>query len=476
VRCSSGPLSVNPATAALRTIFSSPEALLKFLTEPSIDPSKSNKPTPKTPPPRRLQRPTVAAAFTQIIISIAFSCAVAFISVLPIIHETRGDSALKKAVIIVCCVSTLANLFQTSLNGVKHEINPQLYRSQSGRNELKFKSIWDSTLQSILFLAVLVPIISMFVSTEWRDNLVCFGAAFCITFYLQFFDYSLKVFLCSTPDVQKVAEECLSDESPEAYLEVVLQSLCHSNFDLVKSLSNVSASAVWSDLEREEQKRNEASTTMMAQTLLYKTIIDERGPHLEEDVLRLAILTSLCRQREHVEIFKAPYTVPLCRGLCAYFGGIGEALILISAKKHELVGQWLLAPGTVVMTEYAVQVAASCLCSVISKNPTMWRNTRIATLVPTLLHSYCRLETGMLNYALSLDGMRATSVEEADKMNFFRTSCPQLLSLFSTLNNCCRVLLQRALEDSRRSAVFASCDQELLRWCEGKQYSIEISR
>lgn len=408
------------------------------------------------------------------LISVALSLAVAFMSVLPLIHETHGDTPLKKAIVAVCCLSSLAHLFQTSFDGISHEINPQHYRwTHDWSNELKIKSLRDSTLQSALFAGLCVPLIAVFVSTEWRDNLICFGTACCITFYLQFFDFTLRIFLCSTPDIQKVVEESLSDESVEVYLEVVLQSVCHSNSKLVKRLSNVSDSTACSDLEREEQKRNELSITEMANTLLYKTIQDEGGPHLEDDILRLAILTSIGLQGEEGKVFDEPYNVPLCRGLCAYFGGIGEALILITTKKQDLVGQWLLPPGAVVMTECAVGIATSCLCSAISKNPTTWRNTHLATLVPTLLNSYHRLETGMLNHAQSLSGIRASFVEEADKISLFRQSCPHLLSLYATINKSVGILLQKALNGSRRADVLASCDQEMLKWCEVKQNLFE---
>ncbi|KAL3923969.1 MAG: hypothetical protein SGILL_001330 [Bacillariaceae sp.] len=234
-------------------------------------------------------------------------------------------------------------------------------------------------------------------------------------------------------------------------------------------MSNLPVSAACSNIEWEEQKRNESSIGLMAKTLLYKTINDEKGPHLEEDTLRLAILTSVNLQRGEGKIFTEPYVVPFCRSLIAYFGGVGEALILGTTKKHDLLGQWLLPPGTTVMTEYAVRIATTCLCSSISKNPVTWSYTHLASLLPTLLVSCHRLETGMVNYAQCQSEMRASFVEEADKISLFRQRCPHLLPLFVTLNNCCGILLQTALNGSRRADVLASCDQQMRKWCEDKQ-------
>lgn len=91
---------------------SSPDALLKFLADPSTDTPKLQKPTTK-PQARCLQSPTIPYAFAQIIISIPLSCGVAFISILPFLQEMHGDLPLKMTVVIVTCLSTLANLILT---------------------------------------------------------------------------------------------------------------------------------------------------------------------------------------------------------------------------------------------------------------------------------------------------------------------------------------------------------------------------
>jgi hypothetical protein len=246
-------------------------------------------------------------------------------------------------------------------------------------------------------------------------------------------------------------------------------------------LSNVSTTAIWWDIEKEEKKRNEAAISSMATLLLYKTPMDEAGPHLEEDIFRLALVSSLSTWvgdggADEWKKLEGPYFVPICRGLCAYIGGLGEALIQITSNKQCLRSQWLMPPGCVVIAEYAIRGATHCLLSAISSNITTWRNSHLSTLVPALLASLCRLETGLVEYVQILGQITPSAIPENEKINLVRTHCPQYLPLFLMVNSCSRILLQTIFQETTRSEVLATCDRDMLLWCDAKLDSIEYPR
>ncbi|KAG7364570.1 hypothetical protein IV203_037772 [Nitzschia inconspicua] len=478
VRCSSSPLAMHPVAATIRSVTTNKEALLRVLAGKSQDTAVDKK-GDQTPPPRRFQWPKLRYGFSQMIITIVFSIAATFTSVLPLTHDgIHGDTPMKNAIITVAIVTNLAHLFQATLDGTSHELNPLRHGIKSGW-EAKFWSVSDSYFRSFWAPGIVILVVSYFGTTDWKDMLICILTAIVMTVHAIVFDSILKASLCATPpDIMKSIEVSASDGSPEVFLCVVLQSLCHSNNELAKNLSNISTTAIWLDLEKEEKKRNELAISTMATALLYKSPLDESGPHLEEDVLRYALVSSIGSWScdggvEEWKSLKEPYFVPICRGLCAYFGGLGEALVQCTSDKQSLSDQWLLPPGSVVVAECSVQGATHCLLSAISSNISTWRNSHLATLVPALLTSLFRLETGMLRYAQKIGQIPPKDVPESEKISLFRNYCPQLLALFSMVNRCSRNILQKISQETRRSEVLACCDREMLQWCDAKLDSIE---
>jgi hypothetical protein len=474
---------MHPAASTIRSITTSADAFLNHLTASTASNPLSGatgKPETTTLPPRRLQWPTFRAAFAQIIITIACSVAAAFTSVLPFTHDgTHGDTLMKSAIIMVAVVTNFADLFQSTLDGAGHEINPLLYGAKSGW-KAKIWSIPDSYLRSLWAPGLLIVVASISGSSDWKDFCTCLGTAVLMAAHARLLDAIMKISLCSIPqDIMNSVAVCASDGSEAIFLDVVLQSLCHSQIELARSLINVSSNAIWFDVEKEEKKRIENAISVMAKALLYKSPLDESGPHLEEDILRLALVSSIGSwsgegsAADEWRTLKEPYFVPICRGLCAYFGGLGEALIQCTSDKTGLKDQWLMSPGSVVLAEYSVRGATRCLLSAISSNTTTWRNTHLATLVPALLTSLFRLETGMLRYAQKLGGLPLSPVRESEKIGLFRTQCPQHLPLFFMVNTCSRSLLQKISQENRRSEMFSSHDREMLQWCDAKLDSIE---
>jgi len=462
-RCSSSLLFVNPVAGALRSVFSSADSFIKFLTEPNNEPTKWRESKPKLVA-SRLQRPTIQVSFVQIIFSGFISCAFAFTSVLPFFHDgLHGDSPLKIALIFSCVVSGLIQVFLTTLDGTSHEINPKRYRSNFRNSNVQ--TILDSTSmkQSIFYLVLVLTLIKFTMSISLKDSLCCFVAGLAIMLQLYLFDFMLRDFLCFTPpNIRGIVEEGAGDGSVEVFLDVVLRSICQSNNELVRELSDVSTSAACLDLEREELKRSDAAITVMATTLLYDTC--EAGPPLEGDILRLAILTSIAdwvcsasaTSKEWGSLAE-PYMVPLCRALCTYFGGLGEALILSTAEDHIIRGEWLVPPGSVFLAECAVEGAVFYLTN---------KKTHLATLISTFLNSSHRLETGLIKYARGLGGIKQSSTEQFDAMRLLQTNCPELVPLFSLINSSTKSLLENTSNDLGRLDFLDSF--ELQHWCREK--------
>ena len=210
----------------------------------------------------------------------------------------------------------------------------------------------------------------------------------------------------------------------EVFLDVVLRNLLHSDDELVKKLGNSTStrSSVWMDLEQEEQKRNDFAITTMSNILLHKTSKDEAGPHLEDDVLRLAILSSIggsgSSEKYLVGIINAekgglsstePYAaMPIVRALCAYAGGIGKALLIIAGSNNRTLreDEWVLPPAAIYMAECAIRGASRCilhslnLASSSSSSSVMpGKNTSLSILIPVLLSSAFILENGIVRFA-----------------------------------------------------------------------------
>jgi hypothetical protein len=273
------------------------------------------------------------------------------------------------------------------------------------------------------------------------------------------------------------------DDRMEVFLDVVMYSILHSDASLVKDLSS-STKPGFLDLEREEHKRNEASIKAMANTLLHKTSADEMGAHLEEDLFRLGILASLggttWNGKSHAGLDKAeayhvdnikqwvehgdtmkvggsrsePLAVPLVRALCAYVGGLGEALLICSGQRSlSLRNPWVLPPGALACAEYAIRAAARCIVwnfSHSARTLADWRSTHLSMLVPVLLNSAFRLETGMVKFTQVRNGGKSS--DHMEKLDLIKTESPEFLPLYHACNDSAAMILEKlkSLEGVRR--------------------------
>lgn len=513
VRFSTSPLLLNPLTNDLQGKLSqlSLISLLESLTGPTY-PYKSSA-HPNTPfqyrgNARRFQQPTYKAILSQGILSAILGYAVAFTSVLPFFPNEilHGDSPYKTALAVSCVAAIIVNLQQTALDGTSHELDPLRYHANQAWKpsivKTRVKAIGQSLfLVSFLvvsFVAVFCAIFDCGDVSIWAMVGVCILTASIVTIYLYIFDDALRTILCTPPtNMKRVVEEAAGDDRMELYLDVAMCSLLHSDASLVKDLS-ASTKPGFSGLEREERKRNDAAIKAMAHNLLNKTSADCTGAHLEEDLLRLAISASLGGVSQngtsfagldkaaayHVENINdwlepgntnklagsrsEPLAVPLVRSLCAYVGGLGEALLSCSMQKTPtLFNTWSLPPGAIACAEYAVRAAARCIVwnftHSLAKALSDWRSTHLSILVPVLLTSACRLEAGIVEFVRVRSGRRRLS-DHLQKLELIRTECPELLPLYHACYESCSMILEKLKSLEGIRAIDFDLDHDCQRW------------
>lgn len=485
---------VNPYTRAFRIVF---QNIKSTLDNPQKichqdDPKKEKVSERQESNPRRLQLPTSTSLSAQIAISIGAGFILAFTSVIPFAREIGADNIepeIKMTIIVSCTLSTAAQLLQTTIHRTNHEIDPTQYRSPSiGKKANLFDSLTTAvpTFLVVPFWAVFVHFEN--ISFRWSNSLLCLiGAPVVIVLYLYAFDFGLRVLMCTTPsNIKKLVEEVSGgDVSMETFLDVILRSLLHSNDELVKELGNTSThSSKWLDLEQEELKRNDVAVKTMANTLLHKSSVDEASPHLEDDILRLAILTHIGGPgKENVTGGSSwmkttssktkggvgsidPYAVPITRALCAYVGGLGEALrLIVDSENKTFRDTWVLPPGALFMGGCAIRGATRWIRESINFPQ---RNTSLAILVPVLLKSTCKLQKNLSRYSLSIRGSK--NLDETDETKMEEIMSPQLLSLFDVCNNCAMDILKiaKANEGFRRMGFMEFLDLDCQRWLRSK--------
>jgi hypothetical protein len=430
----------------------------------------------------------------QVILSAVIASVVACIITVPLPPvKTRDDLQPQPYFIIYSTVGTFLQLIPSNLDGTSHELNPKRYHSSFGWRSLGL-SLQQRSL-SFVSILIFIPITAVYAGASW-DQIVMNGSTTLATMlYLHLFEVCLRCVLCTTPpDIKQLVEAASGEVSMDVFLVVVIESLLHANDELIKQIIDTPSGSVMTALEREEQIRNEAAMTEMANTLLFRTSGDEMGPRLEADILRLAILDSVgggvleshssgpCsnvvrNMTPWINEFSSqqildnvprsePYTVPLLRSLCAYVGGLGKALILISETKDPISGEWVLPPGTLVCAEYAIRGATRFVLWSLSDSevsPMSWRRTHLVTLAPALLNSVCRLKLGLVRYSEWLRG-RNTS-QDFDDVALFKAENPQLVPLFNICNDCAKFTLEKVKSSGPlRREELNTIDIECQKW------------
>ena len=302
------------------------------------------------------------------------------------------------------------------------------------------------------------------------------------------------------------------------------------------------------NIEEEEVRRNAAAMAKVANAILPSNgsspFAADSGigqdSTIAKDLLRVAVLESLggnetasassnknimddrwdclCLSSRHTDALKnrlmlsekstqcghvqQPIVVPLVRALCAYAGGIGEALLhygsmdarTLPAQKYRPRGDetlqvplgrsqlygvtWLLPPGAVLCVKYAIQAAAR----LVALDFILWnkdssgarRHSWLSLLVPVVLHSAHKLRCGILEYAqIQMDRSIRTShiprTRQNEKMepterlrmkkddaalgNFIAINCPSLGHVLSACDESAVAIMRSLVQvDGRRDA------------------------
>jgi hypothetical protein len=487
------------------------DAVFDFFVGPSETPGELYKtPLDHRENARRLQCPTPGDAVAQIVISGLGATAFAYASMLPYSPGgMHGDTPYKTLLILSCMFAVWINLFQTTLDGSSHELNPVRYHISQWKRRRHIIFRATEICKSLFTAAVVVPLIailtSWFVSSDfqkgedavWSAVFACGLTAVLVTLYLHIFDEVLRTLLCTPNNLGKAVEEIAEGDRTEILLDVTMHSILHSDSSLVEELSG-SIKPFHRDLERKERERNESAMNAMANILLHKTAGDEGSARLEEDVLRFYVLESLggaswqgtsyegfekaeayhmenvkqwIQPQDKLKIGQArvdPLVVRLVRALCAYFGGLGEALLICSGQKRSTnLNPWVLPPGAIICAEYAIRAASRCILFNLSHSAQIlsdWRSTHLSMLIPVLISSACRLETGILKFIQARNGIKDITL---GKFDFVRTESPELLSLLNECNDSVTAVLQKlkALEGVGR--IDLELDPVCRTWMEG---------
>ena len=260
------------------------------------------------------------------------------------------------------------------------------------------------------------------------------------------------------------------------------------------------------DLEEEEVRRNDATIEVVAEAMLAPRPMPIIGSgSLEDDALRLALLESLggggqrvgmpddndvldevqeflrlpkryyiaLRKRllvseealaQKTQAIQQPVVVPLLRALCAYAGGLGEALLRTCGDRESIgdanqCGIALgLPPGATICAELAI-LAAARLVAMNKKiavsgggGGVRRRHSWLSLLVPAVLHSAERLRRGIVMYAQNqMDMSRSNGANpESDLGNFIAVIRPDLRRLLIVCDEAA-ILVLRALKEENGS-------------------------
>lgn len=441
MRCSSSPLFAHPLYVSLQNLITNlnTEAFLDLLAGPNnavkvaTRPTHSNKAQPYRIAARRMQNPMLKAVLAQIATNTVLGIVAAYVAVLPYLSNSTGnDTPLKAAIISTCIIAKLTHTMQSSLSGNAHELNPTLYWNKKTLSSSNTK-VPDLTLAALApFLLVLVGavLIQMYLfnpTSQQRGSLahavpLALLVGVVIYGYLEGFDQALRYMLCrqSTHFEAEIAW-ALGDDRLPAFLEVALHSIMHAHTPLVTDLLKPAESR-YHDIERDEVRRHNKAMKEVGTILLEKPAIDYTVGCLEEDYLRIAILSSLAgdlgkpvsETSQNKSLMKwiqptaldrslatrgPPLVMPLVRALCAYTGGLGEATTkACSEMRRTRTNPWKLPPGAIVCATYCIRAAARLILAdlqVSAKNNIDWKSTQISMIIPVFLVSSYQLRRGL---------------------------------------------------------------------------------
>jgi len=150
--------------------------------------------------------------------------------------------------------------------------------------------------------------------------------------------------------------------------------------------------------------------------------------------------------------------VPLVRALCAYAGGLGEAL-LRSCDAWQVMGQTRqrcitpsLPPGARTCAELAILAAARLVAmnqkDAATGSGVRCRHSWLSLMIPAVLHSAERLRRGVLRYAQNQMDRAGAANPEGDLGNFVAVNCPDLRRLLIVCDEAAVLVLRAVKEET----------------------------
>lgn len=472
MRCSEIPLRCHPVSISVRSFWkrcTSLDAFLGLVAAPSDKPGHllaTSFPVWQETG-YRYQRPSLRASVGQILLSTILGFILPYW--MPLWEHFAYDPLAKMVLTATCVLTLLAHLMVSALDGTSHELDPKRYQSVQPQNALSFRQ-FPSLFSTFGSAVVIVPAIAVALVSHYEPDddddatyqssmiflaFLALVVTIVISIYLILVNEGCKIVLCNPGlNIKAIVKEFSTDPSRDE-LTVMLESILQGSELLVRSVLEPTQKAGVLYVEDKEMQRGDENMRGMARVLLFMDRhLDSTDARLERDILSVLLLETLggagnvdvgTLSPRHEAILKKwahpqnaawmgaarrePEAVPLVRALCAYAGGLGEALQIVSLRPNapqELVlndvsamTSWLLPPGARACSEWAIRGAARII--VYSLRSTAgpasdWRSSSLSVLIPVMLHAAFSLRKGTLRFARVNQDTRtvATSAVEID--------------------------------------------------------------
>lgn len=258
--------------------------------------------------------------------------------------------------------------------------------------------------------------------------------------------------------------------------------------------------APFKTLHEDEIRRNELAATSFAQWIEHSST--KSAEKLSVDILRMCILESLGgggstssgHEQSHPFYFggarhvaairrrldlsaataspgRQPIVVPIVRALCAFAGGVGDAMsrfYRVMDKNGKSTGRndtsvelWNLPPGSLNAMQFSIVAAARLVVMnsvIIDKSGHVFvnsvkRNDHLSLLLPCVLQSAFKLRCGINKYAEAKAKVNEVNLSTYDKGGendglacFIAAECPDLLFALSACNNSARMAMKTIVE------------------------------
>jgi len=172
---------------------------------------------------------------------------------------------------------------------------------------------------------------------------------------------------------------------------------------------------------------------------------------------------------------RQPIAVPIVRALCAFSGGVGDAMSQFyrqldkdgkPLRKNNSAELWKLPPGSLNAVEFAIIAAARLVVmnSVMTDKHgrvvvnASKRHERLSLLLPCILQSAYKVRCGLHEYARATANMYEVNLSTYDKSGkgdglgcFIATKCPDLCPVISACNDSAKMAMKTLVESGDRS-------------------------